>query len=363
MISIAYVGPFWDGTGYSRAACDMLWGLSERGAAVFPKNVKLTQQTVEPPAEILKLFGTEGRPPDAVVQHIPPSLFRRFPGAKNIGFVHLETTRLQNPNDIERCNAMDELWVASSQNLEALQVSGVTIPIKVTFLPYREGRYAGPWSGLDLGLDVGIKFKILVVGDYSQRKNIDAIVRSYFERFQGCDDAILILKTYVPSITWERSAEIVSARCNELWQERNSRSDGRPKVALITQYLTEQAMMNLLSMCDLFVSAERGASWCYPAFDAAAFGKAVVASGWGGHTQFLNHREGALLTGFEMIPINGFEKSKEHSPYWANPNEGEIGDYMWECYIGEFTPDRKLQLLRLERFRPENLDLEYLLRT
>lgn len=337
MSKISYVAPFKDGTGYSQFAIDTVLSLDAAGVPVVCRNIKLANQTVLPPPRILEL---ERENLDGIthnITHILPAYFSYQAGVKNIGLAHFETDLFRSSSWQHYCNLMDELWVSCPENKDAAIKSGVKVPIQIVGKGHDPLMY-NPKNYQPLaikGIDKAYKFYF--IGDYSNRKNVHAVIKSYFEEFTKADNVVLILKTYVEGTTAQDSNNIIQQEIKNIKAGiRRGVIDDFPQVILITSYLSNEQMLQLHAMGDCFVSMEKGSAWTIPAFDAIAMGKWTILNGWGGHTQYVQDSVNGWMLPFDMEPVAGMQRCPYPNLYygnekWANPNTAQLGLLMREA--------------------------------
>jgi glycosyltransferase involved in cell wall biosynthesis len=322
-MKVVYINPFRDGTGYAHAGIHTALALDKAGFDLVPRCLKLAGQYVEMPQRLIDLEKKSSDGADVVIQHLLPPMYTYRAGFKNIGYFHCETDHFRPSLWQAYLNLMDEIWVCSQQNKEAAIKSGVVKPIKVVPIPCDPAQYRKEYPKLHL-FD-GSPFVFYHVGDYSERKNIDNLIRAYYEEFTRQDNVVLVLKTYKEGKSPQESNEILKQNIRIIKSKmRKYNIDIYPPIILITDYIDESYMMALHQLGHCFVSLERGAAWNIPAFDAMAFGNHVVVNGWGGQDQFVTG-ENALRLSYNMISVYGMDHVQYNGLYtsyekWAEPD-------------------------------------------
>ena len=64
----------------------------------------------------------------------------------------------------------------------------------------------------------------------------------------------------------------------------------------VTDYLSDNQIIQLHRACDCFVMPSYGEAWCIPAFDAMGFGKTPICTDIGGMSDFLSDGAGLLVS-------------------------------------------------------------------
>jgi len=93
-----------------------------------------------------------------------------------------------------------------------------------------------------------------------------------------------------------------------------------PAVRLVTQELTEAELGGLHLRGDCFVSLCHSEGWGLGSFDAAAHGKPVVTTGFGGQLDYLHGSP--LLVDYELVAVRDGTRSGTYTPdqRWAEPD-------------------------------------------
>jgi glycosyltransferase involved in cell wall biosynthesis len=91
-------------------------------------------------------------------------------------------------------------------------------------------------------------------------------------------------------------------------------------VCLVTQELSDDELGGLHLRGDCFVSLCHGEGWGLGSFDAAAHGKPVVTTGFGGQLDYLHGSP--LLVDYEPVPVHDGTRWGTYTPdqRWAEPD-------------------------------------------
>lgn len=282
-MKLAYLGVFRDGTGYANQAIHNMLAMEAGGIDVVARAIKLSQTTninIAKKVEHLEQKTTDDV--DVVVQHVLPHHFEYKSGVRNIGMMCWETTHFKRSNWSHCCNMMDEIWVPSIQNAQAVKDSNVTVPVKVFPCACDTTRFASSPSPLDIHQLDG-KCVFYTVGEMTRRKNMIALLRAFFSAFSLRDDVALVIKTNIPNKSSEEATDIMQSTVEDIKKSLHTyvRHQYYPPIICITDFLSDQKLDQLHSSCDIFVSASHGEAWGIPAHDAMGFGKPVILSNWG----------------------------------------------------------------------------------
>jgi glycosyltransferase involved in cell wall biosynthesis len=233
-------------------------------------------------------------------------------------------------------NRLDHLLVPCTWNRDLFQSQGVRVPISV--LPHLPGP-ARPaphprWAAIPEG-----DLVFYCIETWSIRKNLDQTIALFRQCFTAPDGVRLVVKTN-PSpegSTLERPAfrplypfrrllrqlrRMLPKRAATLWQEGAQARlrrlealtpEGAP-VDLITEDLTWAEVEGLHQRGDCYFSLTHGEGFGLGLFDAAAAGKPVIATGWGGVLDYLDRAQGGLVDS-DLAPA----WNRPESGCWAQP--------------------------------------------
>jgi len=297
--------------GYAVQARRLMTALHFGGTRVAYRNAygEVDPRTDDPLLDDLK--ARRPRPASPQVALCQADAFGRVeaaPGATRVGWTMLEVTGL--PKDwVDGCNAMDEVWVPASFNVDSFQASGVRVPVRV----------------MPLGVDVdwfhprikgsrpSSRFTFLSVFEWGERKAPEVLLRSFAEEFKPSDDVLLLLSVFNRDPSVDVEAEIAALRL----------PPSAPVVVMVNPEFAGYQMGALYRSADCFVLPSRGEGWGMPVLEAMACGLPVIATDWGGPADFLHAGVGYPLEVAAMVP------AEARCPYyegfrWAEPDAGHL---------------------------------------
>jgi glycosyltransferase involved in cell wall biosynthesis len=231
---------------------------------------------------------------DTVVVHSPPFWHDRMAdeaeGRLLVAFTAWETDRL--PDEwLDILGHFDRVVVPSRFNADVFASSGLTVPIAV--VPHIARPVPTPERGAPKRAEDS-RFVVYLVATWSTRKAILDAVEAFVTAFDADDEVVLIIHTTPEDLvargrpaTGERPP---SRHEGSSWFTLAGALAGRsdlPDIVLSTRTLCEAEMDDLHRRGDCYLSLSRGEGWGLGAFDAAAWGKPVVVTGWGAAPEFL----------------------------------------------------------------------------
>jgi len=207
-------------------------------------------------------------------------------GSVNILYPFWEVSGI--PNHFRRLILRhNELWAPSTFIAQALEQE-TGRGVRVIHVPLRLPPFQPPVNTESPKLRF---FTYLDVDSDVQRKNSAAVLRAFRDAFpSSCHDVELVIKL--------RGFDDDGLR---LYLTCQAEEDSRIKV--IDQFLTRDEMDQLLSSTDVFVSLHRSEGFGFGPAEAMAAGKAVVATDYGGTTDFVTEDTGYPVA-YRMVPVD-----------------------------------------------------------
>lgn len=291
-----------------------------------------------------------------LVQTVPeyfPAWAKREQGKRVVGFTAWETDR-PPAHWPALLNGVDLLLVPCEWNRDVFRRHGTTTPIEVVphaapaaALPSVAGRERFGARPDDLCF--------YTINDWTARKAVWRTIEAYLDAFTAEDPVVLIVKTTPRDGTRRRW---LGRRAGTRWAvDRILARYRRPaRVALVTDTLNDAEILALHAAGDCYVSLTRGEGWGLGAFDAAAFGRPVIMTGFGGQLDWLAP-EPALLVDYRLVPVHDPRARASYGPdqHWAEPDRGHAGRLMRDVLAhreAAAARGRALQAHVQQRFSP-----------
>ncbi len=317
---IAWNAPLYDPSGYASEARQFVLGLEECGALVSTIPVQWSERRAEldeaEQRRLDRLRATVQLSNHVLVQHNFASRFQPVPDAlATVGRTMFETDRLPAAW-VEKCNALDEIWVPSAFNVETFARSGVD-RAKLHIVP---GALAPRANGDPLTLPERRGTAFLSMFDWGLRKGWDVLLRAYTSAFESADDVVLYLKL---TSSAKLSAQELTARVQRFLTEELGRSrKGLPAVVCLSGDWSEERVLRLYRSVDAYVMPSRGEGWGRPYMEAMAAGLPTIGTRFGGNLEYMND-ENSYLIDFELTPVP--EAACAEAPLfrghsWAEPS-------------------------------------------
>jgi len=294
--------------------------------------------------------------PDIWMQITIPSEFQAI-GKYNIGCTAgIESTGC-DPSWIEGLNKMDMNWVSSNhskgvftqnkfeqRDKQSNQVVGIIElkkPIHVIFegIDLDVYKFLPPTEvNLDLS-DIKEEFCFLFVGHWMEghmghdRKNVGLLVKYFFETFKNTfNPPALILKTSTGRESY-MSRETIMDRILTIKNEY--KGDRLPNIYILNGNLSNNEINQLYNhpKVKTMISLTKGEGYGRPLAEFCLSKKPVIATGWSGHTDFLDPLFTIALSGvLEQVHESAANQWLRKETQWFQVNEKHTISAMKEMF-------------------------------
>ncbi len=277
-----------------------------------------------------------------LIYHYPPNTINLEKERKVFDHIILntvwETTKIPN-RWLPNINKFDAVCVPSIQNKHAMRDSGVKVPIFVVPHGVDTKRFTPNNKKLPLQSAKG-KFIFVSVFGFQHRKNPETLLRAYWEEFSSADKVLLVIKTngYAP---YEN--EIWIKNTVQRYKERLGIRKSTAPVLIIARHLTPRQLRGVYTLGQAFVLPTRGEGVGLPFLESLSSGVPVIATGWGGHMDFLTSKNSFFVKYHLRNPAIGMNNkhsiSRQFRPLfaeqgqrWAEPDISSLKKQMRYAY-------------------------------
>ena len=357
IIGIKYIAPLLDGSGYARAARDYVLALYNLGIqlTIEPMVFEQAKPDFGKSKEIFDYLIGRDIEYNIVLIHSTPEFYSKYKeaGKLNIGYTIWETTKLHTSWSRLINNNIDKVMVGCDWNVEVFKESGVTIPI--CCIPHTISNTDA--NGIEEYNISGIKDSTYVfgfVGQFTERKDPVSLLKAFWYAFQNKEDVALVFKSYRSDYS-DQEKEAVKFTIQKL--KKVTVFDNYPPIHFIPDMLTEDEMRGLYKRMDCYLSLDRGEGFGLAPFTAGAYGKPVIATGFGGVNQYLK-KDNSYLVDYTLTPVHGMPYSPWYNAtqLWAQANVLDGAKKMREVFTNQ--PQAKVKGLRLKEFINTNFSYE-----
>ena len=170
-------------------------------------------------------------------------------------------------------------------------------------------------------------FTVYAIAPWTARKALWLALEAFARAFRRDEPVRFVLKTSPEDFTqpnrlrrWFRA---------ERAARRALRGRNAPPVEIVTRTWSEREIDALHGTADVYLLLTRGEGWCIPAFDAAAFGNAVVATRFGGVLDYLDDENAFLVDcRVEAVGDRRARRSYAADQHWAAPDLDGAADLL-----------------------------------
>jgi glycosyltransferase involved in cell wall biosynthesis len=283
-------------------------------------------------ADLPALLAMTSRPiayDTVIAQTVPehwPQLFEM--DRRNVGYTVWEADRIP-AHWRTLLDLADRVLVPCEMNRDTFVAAGVRAPVFVVPHVRRHAWNAFLPSEIAAARErfgvAGARFVFYTINAWDPRKALPTLLRAFVRAFRPDDAVALILKTgpvgygAPPHYAYERSLELAQAAVDNATDEADRDA---PPIAVLPYDLTGRGIDLLHELGDAYVTLPHGEGWALGMFDAATLGTPVIATGWGGHLDYLGERwPGAVPYRMTPAPVwPPWKPSYWPSQRWATPD-------------------------------------------
>lgn len=266
-MKVIYIGHYRDGTGWGDAAINNILAMHSAGINVVPRAITFEEKDTPYPEIIKDLEQQSTYGADICIQHTLPPLYSYNSSYKNIGFIECESSNFKATGWQYFANMMDQIWVPTYQCSGACRLSKVTKDIKI--VPHSLDLSTYKKDSGKMVQELAGSFNFIFVGEFIERKNIQALIRAFHSEFYFNEPVKLLLKTSKQSIDYIKN--YLSSIKNGLKIRKKYKDE-----LIICGKLTKPDYVSIFKQCHSFVMPSRAEGFCIPALEAMAMGIPVI---------------------------------------------------------------------------------------
>ena len=304
MIQLNYIC-FFNGSGYSQAAQDLIFALERSGnydirAQQVMENARDAKAEATMTPERRQHFDSLlAKPPDKErvnIYHCVPTIQQRVKYAKhNVGFATFET--YDPPKEwLTILNHRNDASIVPSQfNLNIFAHAGVKKPL--VYVPHC---IDFDTYGDDVERVKRSKFTFLFLGTWRKRKGYEELLEAWFLEFSGKDNVQLLIKT-----DYTHKAQ---AYMNKVKRSMGLDKKDTAPILFENKVFDELNLPKFMKSVDCLISPHKGEGFGLPGLQCMALGVPVVITNFAGCQDYANEETATLLepTGFKLL--NGLDE-------------------------------------------------------
>jgi glycosyltransferase involved in cell wall biosynthesis len=283
-----------------------------------------------------------------IFMHVVPEYWPHLKedGKSHVGYTVWETSDLPKhfPSLI---NQVDRVLVPSFFNRPIFRRSGVDIPVYV--VPHILNKVS---SQADTAIDeLRMKLEVPIgntvfysINTWTARKALWDLVHDYLAAFTIDDPVSLVIKTSRrgPSNEADPNQHDTTLIISEI----ATRFAKPAHIKVINYKLANDEITALHQLGDCFVSTSHSEGWGLGMFEAAGAGNPVIATGWGGHLDFLPEAL-AYLSDYKLIQVIDGRGGSSYGPEqrWAKADSQSVSEHLTSVYANPEIARQKAELL------------------
>lgn len=157
-------------------------------------------------------------------------------------------------------------------------------PVLANLWMYKNGEYTNDISTVYSAIISNTVF--YNISQYSTRKNIDQIVRTFCKTYDGNDKVCLLLKTFFKTFT-NQEKEYIKYKIKSL----TSIYEKPPTILLCLDDLNTEQINVLHKLSDIYFTLNRGEGFGLCSYTAKKFGNRVICGGFGSESEFVDEND------------------------------------------------------------------------
>ena len=247
-------------------------------------------------------------------------------GSARVGRTMFETDRIPD-GWLERCSAMDEVWVPSEFNRRTFEEAGVDArKLRVVRAGVDTDLFRPDTTPLTISR--ARAFNFLSVFDLEPRKGTDLLVKAYLTEFKADEDVALILKI---SQLNDPVTDPVAQLCHFVEKEMGLSLEKCPPIILLKGFLSQAEMAALYARANAFVLPSHGEGYGRPLMEALSVELPVIATRWSGQLDFLRDENSYLIDVEGLVPA-ATEEEIFAGHLWAQPSLEHLRQLMRRAF-------------------------------
>lgn len=179
---------------------------------------------------------------------------------------------------------MDKVVVFSEFNRRGWEDSGIPVE-KLDKLPPAIDSFLYNPDGPRLSIKNKKGFVFLTSGDFTERKNFEAVIEAYVKEFNSSDPVTLVVKAHYGGFVKKHRRECMQ-RLQKIANAFNQ--EDAPRILFWGDKISDYAMAALYRSVDAFVLTSRGEGLGLQYLEAMASGTPIIHADWSAQTDYLN---------------------------------------------------------------------------
>lgn len=294
-MELIFYAPVWGQSGFEKLSRELICALDQMGVNIELRpaqewNAERVSLDLAQLSRLKRMMNTRVSP-------LAPHIIYQIPKGQPVNmkapvvcYTLFETDRCPSPW-IEALLKMDKIFVFSEFNRKAWAESGIP-ENKISALPPAVDSFMYNPDGYKLNIQNKRGFTFLCSGDFTERKNFEAVIEAFVNEFSDKDAVTLIFKCHYGGFT-KKFRNDCKNKLRQISMRFNSNNP--PRILFWGDKVSDPAMAALYRSVDCFVLTSRGEGLGMQYLEAVASGLPVIACDWGAQTDYLNFNNSYLV--------------------------------------------------------------------
>lgn len=280
--------PVWGQSGFEQLSRGLVLALDQIGVNIELRSaqdwnaerVGMPQETI---SRLVRMCGQRVSPLAPHVIYQVPKGQPVHPDAPTICFTVFETDRCPTPW-MDALLKLDKIFVFSEFNRKGWIESGIPEK-KIAALPVAVDSFTYNPDGPKMMVSNRRGFTFLMSGDFTERKNFEAVIEAYVKEFRSKDPVTLLVKAHYGGFVKRHRRECME-RLRNIAAAFNT--EDCPRILFYGDKISDHGMAALYRSADAFVLTSRGEGLGFQYLEAMASGVPIIHANWSAHTDYLN---------------------------------------------------------------------------
>ena len=235
---------------------------------------------------------------------------------------------------------VDELWLPNQFNIDVFKKD---LPkLRMTDIPHVHDTEVFNPAVAPLDLEpFGVTDDLFVFGagfQWTERKNPLGLITAYVAEFNADDPVALVLKTYASNTSDSEVSRVHQLIFDAL--KDAGFPEGRAKIALISQLLPFDMLLQFHRRVDCGVYPHRGEGWGLHISESMLMGTPCIVTNWSGSTTFCDEGNSYPLN-YQMTPVSKMPWCPWYNATqsWAEPDLIHLRKTMRHVFENRKSPE------------------------
>ena len=225
-------------------------------------------------------------------------------GTKLYCYTLFETDRCPKTWDFSK---FEKIYVFSEWNKKTWLDNGFIWAERLDTLPFGIQKDLFTTVGGSMAVSNASGYKFITSGDFTERKNFEALIEAYTTEFKRNEDVCLIMKVHYGGFTQRHKLNLIN-KMKELSYRWNSNP---PRILFFGEKIKTEDLPLFYRGGNCFVLPSRGEGLGRCVQEAMACGLPTITTGWSAMTDYIKDGENGLFVDYKLETIDDIEFIKK----------------------------------------------------